>query len=127
MTETNLRTRLHRIIRDAGLEPWPKSFVALRSTRRKELEDQFPSHEVNAWMGHVQPSAAEHYLQVTEAHFATATGEAQHQAQQQATLQEGTDRQGAEQSTANSDEGENTRDPVVSEVGATGLEPVTFS
>jgi integrase len=71
-TEANLRTRLHSIIRDADLEPWPKAFVALRSTRRTELEELFPSHVVNAWLGHSQRVAERHYLQVTEEHFAKA-------------------------------------------------------
>jgi hypothetical protein len=32
----NLRTQLHRIIRRAGLTPWPKPFQNLRSTRETE-------------------------------------------------------------------------------------------
>lgn len=69
LAEVNLRTRLHAIIRAAGLEPWPKAFVAMRSTRATELREEFPEHVVNAWIGHSQRVAERHYLQVTDAHF----------------------------------------------------------
>ena len=69
VAEVNLRTRLHAIIRKAGLEPWPKAFVAMRSTWATELREQFPEHVVNAWIGHSQRVAERHYLQVTDAHY----------------------------------------------------------
>lgn len=47
-TEVNLRTQLHRIIKRAGLKPWPKAFQNLRSSRQTELEEVFPSHVVCA-------------------------------------------------------------------------------
>ena len=47
----NLRTQLLRIIRLAGLAPWPKLFQNLRSTRQTELEEHFPSHVVCGWIG----------------------------------------------------------------------------
>ena len=43
---TNLRTQMIKIIRRAGLEPWPKLFQNLRATRQTELEEIFPSHVV---------------------------------------------------------------------------------
>ena len=73
MTEVNLRTRLHAIIRAAGLEPWPKAFVALRSTRATELRKQHPDYVVNAWIGHSQRVAERHYLQVTDDDFERAS------------------------------------------------------
>ena len=69
---TNLRTHMHRIIRKAGLEPWPKTFQNLRSTRETELAEQFPMHVVCKWIGNSQPVAAKHYLQLTDEHFAQA-------------------------------------------------------
>ena len=72
---TNLRTQLHRIIRRAGLEPWPKVFQNLRSTRETELAEQFPMHVVCAWIGNSQPVAAKHYLQLTDEHFTRAIGD----------------------------------------------------
>ena len=63
-----------RIIRKAGIEPWPKLFQNLRSTRETELAEQYPLHVVCAWIGNSQPVAAKHYLQVTEGHFRQAAG-----------------------------------------------------
>jgi integrase len=41
---SNLRTQLGRIIKKAGLVPWPKPFQNLRATRETELSEQFPIH-----------------------------------------------------------------------------------
>lgn len=71
-TNLNLRTQLLRIIRRAGLEPWPKLFQNLRSTRETELAEEFPMHVVCRWIGNSQPVAAEHYLQLTDEHFERA-------------------------------------------------------
>ncbi|MBD3675155.1 MAG: site-specific integrase [Planctomycetaceae bacterium] len=69
---SNLRTQLKRIIKKAGLKPWPKLFHNLRSTRETELAEQFPMHTVCSWIGNSQLIAAKHYLQVTEDHFQEA-------------------------------------------------------
>lgn len=71
--EQNLRTQFGRILKVAGVEPWPKLFVNLRSTRRTELQERFPDHVVNRWMGHSGKVAEKHYLQVTEEHWGEAT------------------------------------------------------
>jgi integrase len=71
-TNQNLRTQLERIIRRAGLKPWPKLFVNLRSTRETELAESFPMHVVCEWIGNSQPVAMKHYLQITDDHFAKA-------------------------------------------------------
>ncbi len=71
-SNTNLRTQLERIIKRAGVKKWPKLFQNLRSTRQTELEEEFPSHVVCAWIGNSQAIASKHYLQVTDAHFAKA-------------------------------------------------------
>jgi hypothetical protein len=68
----NLRTQFGRILRKAGLKPWPKPFQNLRSTRETELAERWPLHVVCAWMGNSQPVAAKHYLQVTDEHFEQA-------------------------------------------------------
>ena len=54
------------------LEPWPKPFQNLRSTRETELAEIYPLHVVCAWLGNSQPVAAKHYLQVTDDHFQQA-------------------------------------------------------
>ena len=69
----NLRTQLSRTIRQAGLNPWPKLWQNLRSTRQTELAESFPGHVVCAWMGNSEAVARKHYLQVTDAHFEEAT------------------------------------------------------
>jgi hypothetical protein len=68
----NLWTQLERIIRRAGLQPWPKLFHNLRATRETELAESFPIHVVCAWIGNSSAIAAKHYLQVTEEHFGRA-------------------------------------------------------
>jgi integrase len=68
----NLRTQLLRIIAKAGVPAWPKLWNNLRATRETELEESFPSHVVCAWFGNSRKVAREHYLQVTETHFAKA-------------------------------------------------------
>ena len=67
--QVNLGTQLHRIIQNAGITPWPKTFVNLRSTRRTELQESFPDHVVNRWLGHSGKVAEKHYLQVTDEHW----------------------------------------------------------
>ncbi len=70
----NLGTQGKRIVRRAGLKPWPKLFQNLRSTRETELAEEYPMHVVCAWIGNSQPIAAKHYLQVTCEHFERAAG-----------------------------------------------------
>ncbi len=65
----NLRTQFNRIIKRAGLTPWPKLWQNLRSTRETELADHFPLQVVTAWIGNSAPVAIKHYLQVTKEHF----------------------------------------------------------
>ncbi len=72
-TSVNLRTRLMRIIRQAGLSPWPKLFQNLRASRETELAATYPLHVVCAWIGNSSAVAAKHYLQVTEADYERAT------------------------------------------------------
>jgi integrase len=61
-----------RVIR-AGITPWPKLFVNLRSSRETELVEQFPIHVVTAWLGNSPTIAQAHYLQVTDDHYRLAT------------------------------------------------------
>lgn len=74
-TEKNLRTQLHRIADSAGVERWPKPFMALRASRRTELERAgVRNYVLNEWFGHSGAIAEEHYLQVTESDFVAAAG-----------------------------------------------------
>ena len=69
---SNLRTQLKRIIKRAGLKPWPRLFQNLRSSRETELAESHPLHVVTAWMGNSKLIAAKHYLQVREEDFERA-------------------------------------------------------
>ncbi|HEY7115124.1 MAG TPA: tyrosine-type recombinase/integrase [Tepidisphaeraceae bacterium] len=93
----NLRTQLNRIIRRAGLKPWPKTWHNLRSTRQTELSEDFPQHVVCAWMGNSEKVAEGHYLQVTDDHFAKAIAtkgkSAAHNAAQSAAGSTGNERE----------------------------------
>jgi len=75
--KVNLRTQLAKIIRRAGLLPWPKPWQNMRSTRETELIERFPVHAVCKWLGNTRAVAQRHYLQVTDAHFAAASGPAE--------------------------------------------------
>jgi len=72
MNAGNLRTQLARIVRRAGLTPWPRITHNLRSSRQTELEESFPSHVVCRWIGNSPAVARKHYLQVTDEHFQKA-------------------------------------------------------
>lgn len=63
-------------IEAAGIKPWDKLFVALRATRDTELREHFPSHVVDAWIGHDEAVAKKNYLQVTDEHFEKAVQKA---------------------------------------------------
>lgn len=65
----NLRTTFQKILKRAGLKPWPKLLQNLRSTRETELAETFPLHAVTAWLGNSQLVAAKHYLQLRDEHF----------------------------------------------------------
>ncbi len=71
-TTQNLRATFLKIIKRAGLEPWPKLIQNLRSTRQTELCDTFPAHVVCEWMGNSERVAKDHYFQITDRHFQMA-------------------------------------------------------
>ena len=63
--DANLRTTFKKIIRRAGVQPWPKLWHNLRASRQTELSRIHPEHVVCAWLGNSQKVARENYLQVT--------------------------------------------------------------
>jgi integrase len=81
----NLRTTFEKVIRRAGLEPWPRLFQNLRSTRETELAETFPIHVVCAWLGNTQAVASKHYLQITDEHFVQAANSDDTKATRKAT------------------------------------------
>lgn len=70
----NLRTQFGRILKRAGLEPWPRLFHALRASRETELAAEYPVHVVTAWLGNTPKIAMKHYLMTTESDFSKAIG-----------------------------------------------------
>ena len=70
----NLRTTFTKIIARAGLKPWPRLFHNLRASCATDWAERFPSHSVASWLGHSPLIAAQHYLQVRDAHFECAAG-----------------------------------------------------
>jgi len=72
MANCNLRTQLLRIIRRAGLTPWPRLFHNLRASRQTELAATYPAHVVAGWMGNSERVAAAHYLSIRDSDFAHA-------------------------------------------------------
>lgn len=68
-SNVNLRTRLLKTIRRAGLKSWPRLFQNLRASCETELAQSYPLHVVCEWIGNSAKVAADHYLQVTDADF----------------------------------------------------------
>ena len=68
----NWRRMFTKIVKRAGVEPWPKMFQALRATRETELASKLPLHVVTAWCGNTPTIALKHYLMTTDDHFEQA-------------------------------------------------------
>ncbi|MCA9049655.1 MAG: site-specific integrase [Planctomycetaceae bacterium] len=62
-SEANLRGRMTRLCIKAGIEPWPKIFQNLRSTRQTILEQFYPRGTACQWMGNTEDVAEAHYVQ----------------------------------------------------------------
>lgn len=68
-SSANLRTSLHRIIRRAGLKPWPKVFQNLRASCATDLEKRCGANRAAKFLGHSTIIAGKHYWQVTDQDF----------------------------------------------------------
>jgi integrase len=64
--QTNLRTYLERIIRNAGVKQWPKLWHNLRASGATDFARTLPSHVAAEICGHTEEIAKEHYWQVGE-------------------------------------------------------------
>jgi integrase len=135
----NLRTQFLRILAKAGIEPWPKLFQNLRSSRQTELTETWPAHVVCAWIGNSEVVARDHYLQITDEHFIKAAAGAEDQggAESGAASACGTSQDIApscddkssrsEAATGNDVMRDNAKPREEESMGDTGLEPVTPS
>lgn len=68
----NLGTTAKKLIRRAGLTPWPKPFHNLRASCETDLSQHHPIHVVAAWIGNTPKIALGHYLQTLDSDFAKA-------------------------------------------------------
>lgn len=124
----NLRSQLQRIIKRAGLTPWPKLFQNLRATRETELANTFPMHVVCKWIGNSPKVAAKHYLQVTDEDYARAI-----EVEQRAIFAPETPRTTAQVEEVDSYDAQEHAGKRMIEyqreesMGVTGFEPVTSS
>jgi hypothetical protein len=82
----NLRTQLERIVKRAGVAPWPKLFHNLRASRQTELMRDYDLATVCKWIGNSPAVAAKHYAMCVDldADFQRATGRTKSAAQNQA-------------------------------------------
>lgn len=71
----NLRTHLLRLIKRAGLKPWPRLFNTLRASAETDLMARFPINAVTEWIGHSATVALKHYARVPDELFSRAAGE----------------------------------------------------
>jgi len=83
----NLRTTFEKIVRRAGLQPWPRLFHNLRASRETELVKQFPVQVVTSWLGNTPRVAVQHYLMVREEDFERAVAGSDSKAAQKAAQQ----------------------------------------
>ena len=70
----NLRTQLLKLVRRAGLQPWPKLWQNLRASCETDLMQHHPIHAVTSWIGNTPSVALKHYLQVLDIDFEKAAG-----------------------------------------------------
>ncbi len=69
----NLRTTLAKVVRRAGLKPWPRFWNSMRASCETELAREFPLAIVAKWRGNTQAVAMRHYVDVTDTDFERAT------------------------------------------------------
>ncbi len=69
-----LRTGFTRILKRAGVKPWPKLFHNMRASRETELLDSENIGDVCSWIGNTQPVAMKHYHIMRDSSFSRAAG-----------------------------------------------------
>lgn len=65
----NLRTKLARVIRKAGVDPWPRLWHSVRASCESDLAQSFPLATVTKWLRNTPSVALRHYVDPTEAAF----------------------------------------------------------
>jgi len=69
---TNPGVTLKKLILQAGIQPWPKIFHNMRSTRQTELAEAYGIKAACSWLGNSITVADANYLQVHDALFEAA-------------------------------------------------------
>jgi hypothetical protein len=64
-----MRTMFAKIVRRAGVEPWPRLWHSLRASCESDLAQSFPLSTVTKWLGNTPSVALRHYVDPTEAAF----------------------------------------------------------
>lgn len=64
-TPSNIRDHFGRIIKKAGLQPWPRIWHNLRASRDTDLSEFLPAHAVAALMGNSAETSNQHYKMLT--------------------------------------------------------------
>jgi len=122
--DQNIRTPFLKLLRQAGVEAWPKLFHNMRASRETELLAEFPVKDVCSWIGNSQAVAMEHYAMTTADSFQRAIcGSTGGSIRANQEISED-DTQNEKPSETRVSEG--SCDPVMSgPMGDTGFEPVT--
>ena len=68
----NLRTQFLKLLKRAGVEPWPKLWHNMRASFESDLARDFPLSVVTQWLGNTITIAMKHYIDVTDKHFERA-------------------------------------------------------
>jgi len=68
----NLRTTLQKVIRRAGVDPWPRLWHSLRASCESDLAQSFPLAVVTKWLGNTPSVALRHYVDPTEVAYTQA-------------------------------------------------------
>jgi integrase len=70
---TTWREWLEAAISAAQIPQWEKLWVNLRASCRTDLEDEYPGHVCDAWLGHSSRVAKDHYAMVSPDHWEKAS------------------------------------------------------
>ncbi len=68
----NFRTTFEKIIKRAGVEPWPKLWHNLRASFESDLATDFPLATVTKWLGNTPSIALRHHVDPTDKTFELA-------------------------------------------------------
>lgn len=64
-----MRTTFAKIVRRAGVDPWPRLWHSLRASCESDLAQSFPLATVAKWLGNTPSVALRHYVDPTETAF----------------------------------------------------------